>query len=491
MSEHAREFAYTRNDFAFLRRIAQERTGIVVGDDKFDMFYARLSRRVRKLGLRTFQEYCERVRDDRDGSELLELVNAITTNLTAFFREGHHFEYLARHLVPEHLARHPRAQPLRVWSAGCSTGEEPYSIAMTLLESLPGHRAADAQILATDIDSNVLAKAAGGVYAKDRVSGLAAARLRRWFLRGRGEQGVARRRLDDASAVHHGHPVGDRRGDAEVVGDQEHGHAELPPQRVEQLQDFRLRGDVERRGRLVRDQQPRLGGERHREERALLHAAAQLVGVLAQQPIGVGQAHHDEQVARARPRGRAARRGVRLDGLGEMRADGQHRIQVGGGLLEHHADSAPAQRAQALRRKRPDIVAREQDAARGVHRGGRLGQQPQERERRHGLAAARFPDEGERLAGRDRERHVVDRACRAVARREGDREAADVEQRGHGALGSSRARNPSPSRVNASTVVTSARLALATTHGAVRRTNWPSAMMLPQDGVGWGTPTPR
>jgi len=188
MSEHAREFAYTRNDFAFLRRIAQERTGIVVGDDKFDMFYARLSRRVRKLGLRTFQEYCERVRDDRDGSELLELVNAITTNLTAFFREGHHFEYLARHLVPEHLARHPRAQPLRVWSAGCSTGEEPYSIAMTLLESLPGHRAADAQILATDIDSNVLAKAAGGVYAKDRVSGLAAARLRRWFLRGRGEQ---------------------------------------------------------------------------------------------------------------------------------------------------------------------------------------------------------------------------------------------------------------------------------------------------------------
>jgi chemotaxis protein methyltransferase CheR len=186
MSEQTREFAYTRSDFAFLRKIAQERTGIVVSDDKFDMFYARLSRRVRKLGLRSFKEYCDLVRNDSDGAELPELVNAITTNLTAFFREGHHFDYLANRVVPEHLARYPHAWPLRIWSAGCSTGEEPYSIAITLLESLPSQRAGDAQILATDIDSNVLAKAAEGVYSTERVGGLAPERLRRWFLRGRG-----------------------------------------------------------------------------------------------------------------------------------------------------------------------------------------------------------------------------------------------------------------------------------------------------------------
>jgi chemotaxis protein methyltransferase CheR len=184
--EKQREFPYTRSDFNFLRRLANERTGIVVGEDKFDMFYARLSRRLRKLGLENFRDYCELVRKDASGEEVLELVNAITTNLTAFFRENHHFEFLAKQVVAEHLQRHPTSHPLRVWSAGCSTGEEPYSIAISLLEALPGHRLGDLQILATDIDSNVLAKAASGVYPADRVSGISDTRLRRWFLRGKG-----------------------------------------------------------------------------------------------------------------------------------------------------------------------------------------------------------------------------------------------------------------------------------------------------------------
>ncbi len=184
--EKQREFPYTRSDFNFLRRLANERTGIVVGEDKFDMFYARLSRRLRKLGLENFRDYCELVRKDVSGEEVLELVNAITTNLTAFFRENHHFEFLAKQVVAEHLQRHPTSHPLRVWSAGCSTGEEPYSIAISLLEALPGHRLGDLQILATDIDSNVLAKAASGVYPADRVSGISDTRLRRWFLRGKG-----------------------------------------------------------------------------------------------------------------------------------------------------------------------------------------------------------------------------------------------------------------------------------------------------------------
>lgn len=182
MMDKLREFPYTQRDFDFLRRIAHERTGIVVTDDKFDMFYARLSRRVRKLGLASFEDYCQRVREDSD--EVLELVNAITTNLTAFFRENHHFEYLAQHILPAHLATPPR--PLRLWSAGCSTGEEPYSIAMTLLETLPPQRLKEVDILATDIDSNVLRTAAAGVYPVDRVRDLEPARLRRWFQRGTG-----------------------------------------------------------------------------------------------------------------------------------------------------------------------------------------------------------------------------------------------------------------------------------------------------------------
>jgi chemotaxis protein methyltransferase CheR len=186
MSNKFREFAYTQSDFNFLRKLANARTGIVVGDDKFDMFYARLSRRVRKLGLKDFRAYCEAVRQDRDGHEVLELVNAITTNLTAFFRENHHFEYLAGSVVKEHLQQHVRAKPLRIWSAGCSTGEEPYSLSMSVLEALPGHRAGDLEILATDIDSNVLDTAAKGVYRSERVDGISPPRLKRWFLRGKG-----------------------------------------------------------------------------------------------------------------------------------------------------------------------------------------------------------------------------------------------------------------------------------------------------------------
>jgi chemotaxis protein methyltransferase CheR len=187
MNTKVREFAYTQSDFNFLRKLAHERTGIVVGDDKFDMFYARLSRRVRKLGLKDFRAYCEVVRQDRDGAEMLELTNAITTNLTAFFRENHHFDYLAGQVVQEHLQQHVRSQPLRLWSAGCSTGEEPYSLSMSILEALPSHRRGDLRILATDIDSNVLATAAQGVYRNERVEGISQARLKRWFLRGKGK----------------------------------------------------------------------------------------------------------------------------------------------------------------------------------------------------------------------------------------------------------------------------------------------------------------
>ena len=186
MQSKTREFEFTRRDFDFLRKVSNSRTGIVVSDDKFDMFYSRLSRRVRLLGLKDFSEYCDLISNETEEREVLELVNALTTNLTAFFRENHHFEYLTRTLVPEFLQRNRGSRRLRIWSAGCSTGEEPYSLSIALRESLPETGGWDVRILATDIDSAVLAKAADAIYPIERVAGVEQGRLRRWFQRGRG-----------------------------------------------------------------------------------------------------------------------------------------------------------------------------------------------------------------------------------------------------------------------------------------------------------------
>lgn len=183
-----REFEFTQDDFNFLRKISNQRTGIVVSDDKFDMFYSRLSRRVRKLGMSTFKEYCNLIRDDQDGEEMVELINSITTNLTAFFRENHHFEYLAKTVIPELLSKNKDKRQLNIWSAGCSTGEEPYSISIILQESLTNIQNWKSEIIATDIDSNVLTRAASGIYAIDRVTGLPQNRLKLWFQKGSGEK---------------------------------------------------------------------------------------------------------------------------------------------------------------------------------------------------------------------------------------------------------------------------------------------------------------
>jgi len=181
-----REFKFTKKDFDFLRKISNARTGIVVTDDKFDMFYARLSRRVRALGFSNFSQYCDFVSSDRAGDEVLELINAVTTNLTAFFRENHHFEFLSKTVLPKLLKENRDEKKIRIWSAGCSTGEEPYSLAITLKENLPANLHWDIEILATDIDSNVLAKASKGVYMEDRVKDMQKKILHRWFMRGKG-----------------------------------------------------------------------------------------------------------------------------------------------------------------------------------------------------------------------------------------------------------------------------------------------------------------
>jgi chemotaxis protein methyltransferase CheR len=189
----AREYQFTRKDFEFLRRLSSQRTGIVVTDDKFDMFYSRLARRVRALGLQNFADYCDYLEQPAHDDELIELVNALTTNLTSFFRENHHFDYLAERVLPEVAQRNRGARSLRLWSAGCSTGEEPYSLAMVLAEQEKLLRGWDIEVLASDIDSNALAQASAGIYPLNRVENLPRARLKRFLQRGRGaQQGKAR-----------------------------------------------------------------------------------------------------------------------------------------------------------------------------------------------------------------------------------------------------------------------------------------------------------
>lgn len=142
------------------------------------MVYSRLARRLRELNLKEFSTYLNFLEADSDGDEWQQFTNALTTNLTAFFREAHHFPVLA-----EHARKCP--QPVTVWCSAASTGEEPYSIAMTLIEVL-GSRAAGASVLATDIDTQVLAKGAAGVFTLEQVNKLSPERLKRFFLKGAG-----------------------------------------------------------------------------------------------------------------------------------------------------------------------------------------------------------------------------------------------------------------------------------------------------------------
>ena len=193
----AREYEFTRRDFDFLRRLSNQHTGIVVTDDKFDMFYSRLARRVRALGLGSFAEYCNYLEHPDSDTEMVELVNALTTNLTSFFRENHHFEFLAGTALPDLVQRNRSSRKVRIWSAGCSTGEEPYSLSMVLQESMPLLNGWDVKLLASDIDSNVLRQAQAGVYPLARVEGIAKARLKRFFQKGSGSNtGKARVRSE-------------------------------------------------------------------------------------------------------------------------------------------------------------------------------------------------------------------------------------------------------------------------------------------------------
>lgn len=179
-SPRAREFAFHEQDFQALRSLVKAVTGINLTEQKRELVYGRLTRRLRTLRLKSFAQYRQLL--DSDERELTELCNAITTNLTSFFREPHHFQYLREQWLRPLVADARASRRLRIWSAGCSTGEEPYSIAMTVLETLPRPGDWDVRILATDLDSQVLQRARRGLYAPERTTGLSRERLERFFV---------------------------------------------------------------------------------------------------------------------------------------------------------------------------------------------------------------------------------------------------------------------------------------------------------------------
>ena len=173
-------------EFEFIRHVVGENAGIVLGPNKRQLVQGRLARRLRELRFLSYQEYCEHLRSSGP-EELVGLINALTTNVTAFFRENHHFEALAEYMLPEAMRRNAGSRRIRIWSAGCSTGEEPYCAAMTAAGVVPPI-GWDCKILATDIDSNVIAFGQRGVYPLDRVASLPTERLRSCFQKGTGAE---------------------------------------------------------------------------------------------------------------------------------------------------------------------------------------------------------------------------------------------------------------------------------------------------------------
>ncbi len=179
------DYALTDAQFNRIRELVREHTGIALSEAKRQLVYGRLVRRLRALKLESFGEYVALLERDME-SELEEFTNAITTNLTSFFREPHHFEYLASDVLPRIAAADTGARRIRLWCCAASTGEEPYSIAIVLRESQQLLHGYDIKLLATDLDSAVLATGSSGVYDAERLKTVSGARVAKFFQKGSG-----------------------------------------------------------------------------------------------------------------------------------------------------------------------------------------------------------------------------------------------------------------------------------------------------------------
>ncbi len=176
----------TDDEFRQLRALIHRHTGIALSDHKRALVCSRLSRRLRHYQFTNYSQYYELLcHGDQEGVELMEMINAITTNKTDFFREAHHFQFLTEHVFPEH--RKKKTRRLRLWSAATATGEEAYTLAITVREAFADAADWDIKILATDIDTRVLAHAHAGVYTLEQAAPIALPLLRRYFFKGTGD----------------------------------------------------------------------------------------------------------------------------------------------------------------------------------------------------------------------------------------------------------------------------------------------------------------
>ena len=194
------DYVLTDAQFHRIRELVREHTGISLSEAKRQLVYGRLARRLRALNFQSFGEYVELL-ESGGAAELEEFTNAITTNLTSFFREPHHFEFLASDVLPQIVARDGGTRRARIWCCAASTGEEPYSIAMVLREAQELLNGFDVKLLATDLDSAVLATGATGIYNAERLKSVSSARVSRFFRKGGGEHAGKFRAQDELRSL--------------------------------------------------------------------------------------------------------------------------------------------------------------------------------------------------------------------------------------------------------------------------------------------------
>lgn len=175
------EFVLTSDDFRKIAAMLHADAGIHLPDSKAALVYSRLAKRLRALGLENFRDYCRLVADSSGLDERQKMLAALTTNVTRFFREPHHFEHLEKTVLPPLIDSARRGARVRLWSSACSSGPEPYSIALVVLSLMPDADRYDIKVLATDIDPNVLAEAREGLYAKSLLDPVPAQWRERWF----------------------------------------------------------------------------------------------------------------------------------------------------------------------------------------------------------------------------------------------------------------------------------------------------------------------
>ena len=192
------EFLFTADDFRRIAAMIHADAGIALTENKATLVYSRLAKRLRALGLQSFKDYCALVAGQEGVDERQQMLAALTTNVTRFFREPHHFEHLAQEVLPPLLDAAKRGGKVRIWSAACSSGQEPYSIAVTILNLMPDAAEYDIKILASDIDPNMVATGREGVYSQDLVAGISREHLTRWFQPAQTDRGDKAWRVGEA-----------------------------------------------------------------------------------------------------------------------------------------------------------------------------------------------------------------------------------------------------------------------------------------------------